>query len=262
MASGEIQSLMRAIAILDCFRADQPQLGVREIARQLTMSTSTVGRLLATLYSAGILSQDPTTRLYRMGPKVLAWGALYTSLLDVREFARPSLEELHRITNETVSLYVLERTERVCVERIESPERVRVVVRIGERMPLHAGSAGKALLAFMPADDIEQIVAQPLERMTERTITNRRALLKELKTIRECGFATSHGERFEDALGLAAPIFDSNGKVTAALNVAGPLLRFTDQHVERFAPKIVLLANQVSRALGYPGSSQIPGGKE
>ena len=259
MASGEIQSLNKAIAILDCFRADQPQLGVREIARQLDMSTSTVGRLLATLHSAGILSQDPATRLYRMGPKVMAWSAIYTSVMDVRERARPMLEELHHITNETVSLYVLERTERVCVERIESPERVRVVVRVGERMPLHAGSAGKAILAFLAPELIKQILAQPLERMTDKTITNRRVLQKELKTIRACGYATSHGERFEDALGLAAPIFDSSGKVTAALNVAGPTMRFTDAQVDKFAPKIIQLANQVSHALGFVGLDKTNG---
>jgi IclR family KDG regulon transcriptional repressor len=253
--SGEIQSLVRAIAILDCFRVEKPQLGVREVARQLDMSTSTVGRLLATLCSAGILSQDPQTRLYRMGPKVMAWSAVYTSLLDVRARARPVLEELARLTNETVSLYVLERTERVCVERIESPESVRVVVRVGERMPLHAGSAGKALLAFMPPESIDQILVQPLERMTSNTIINRRNLLKELEATRARGYAVSHAERFDDAIGLAAPIFDASGQVIAALNVAGPMSRFTDEHVAKFAPKIVQLANQVSRALGYNGGN-------
>ncbi|MBI5033741.1 MAG: IclR family transcriptional regulator [Chloroflexi bacterium] len=254
--SGEIQSLVRAIAILDCFRVEQPQLGVREVARQLNMSTSTVGRLLATLCSAGILSQDPKTRLYRMGPKVMAWSAVYTSVLDVREHARPLLEELHRITNETVSLYVLDRTERVCVERIESPERVRVVVRVGERMPLHAGSAGKALLAFLPSETIDEILSKPLERMTSNTIINRRTLLKELELTRERGYAVSHAERFDDAIGLAAPIFDASGQVVAALNVAGPMSRFTDDHVAKFAPKIIHLANQVSRTLGYNGGTQ------
>lgn len=250
-ASDEIQSLVRAIAILDCFRTDQPQLGVREIARQLDMSPSTVGRLLATLGSAGILSQDPTTRLYRLGSKVLSWSAVYTSGLDVREKSRPMLEELHRLTRETVNLYVLDGTERVCVECIESPQRVRVIVRVGERMPLHAGSSGKAMLAFGSPELLKQILAHPLERMTSNTITNRKRLLEELASIRNCGYAVSHGERFTDALGLAAPIFDNTGNVLAALNVAGPTLRFTDDDVKRFAPKIIELANQVSQLLGY-----------
>lgn len=253
--AGEIHSLVRAIAILDCFRGDQPELGVREIARRLNMSSSTVGRLLATLCSSRILVQDPTTRLYRIGSKVLSWGAVYTDSLDVRQHARPMLEELHRLTNETVSLYILDRDERVCVERIESPQRVRVIVRVGERMPLHAGSAGKAMLAFAPSEILQSILARPLEKMTNNTITNQKKLVQELLHVKQCGFAVSHAERFTDALGLAAPIFDTNGNVIAALNVAGPNTRFTDAKVEEFAPKVIQLAGQISHLLGYVGSS-------
>lgn len=247
----EIHSLRKAFAIVDCFTAEQPQLGVREIARRLQLSPSTVGRLLSTLHSAGVLSQDTRTRLYRMGSKVLSWSAVYASGLDVREKARPALEELHRLTQETVNLYVLDADERVCVDRIESLKRVRVIVQVGERMPLHAGSAGKALLAFADPELIEHILTRPLERMTANTITNRKKLLGELETIRKQGYAVSHAERFADALGLAAPIFDSSGSVVAALNVAGPLLRFTDDSVKTFAPKIMQLANQVSQSLGH-----------
>jgi IclR family transcriptional regulator, KDG regulon repressor len=253
MASGEIHSLVKAFSVLDCFNSEHPQLGVREIARQLKMSASTVGRLLVTMHSAGILSQDPTTRLYRMGPKVLTWSAVYTNGLDVRQKAHPMLEELHRITRETVNLYVLDGIERVCVDRIESPQRVRVIVQVGERMPLHAGSAGKAILAFAPPELIKQILARPLDRMTSHTITGRKKLLDELQAIRSRGYAVSHSERFTDATGLAAPVFDANGKVIAALNVAGPEMRFTNAEVEKCAPKVMELARQVSHLLGYPG---------
>lgn len=249
--SGETHSLLRAFAILDCFRPDQPQLGVREISRQLEMPPSTVGRLLATLLHAGILSQDPTTRLYHMGSKVLTWSAVYMEGLDVREKARPMLEELYRLTRETVNLYVLDGTERVCVQNFESPQRVRVIVRVGERMPLHAGSAGKAILAFAPPQLVNEILAHPLERMTATTITHPKALLRELDSIRAVGYAISHGERFSDALGLAAPIFDAAGNVVAALNVAGPNNRFTDAEAAQYAPKVVQFARQVSLALGF-----------
>lgn len=255
--SGEIHSLVRATAILDCFRADQPELGVREIARQLKMSSSTVGRLLTTLCASRILAQDPHTRLYRIGSKVLSWSAVYTDTLDVRVHARPMLEELHHLTHETVTLYILDQDERVCVERIESPQRVRVIVRVGERMPLHAGSAGKAMLAFASPELLKTIFSRRLERMTNNTITSQKKLGDELERVRRCGYAVSHAERFTDALGLAAPIFDANGNVVAALNVAGPNTRFTDSEVEKFAPKVIQLANQISRLLGY-GTSPSP----
>jgi len=260
MASGEVQSLSRAFAILDCFSYEHPQLGVREIARQLGMSASTVGRILAAFNAAGILNQDPSTRLYRMGPKVMMWSAVYTKGLDVREYALPVLKELHRLTNETVSLYVLERDERVCVACIESSEIVRVVVRVGERMPLHAGSAGKTLLAFMPPIDAETVIAKPLGKMTAHTITAKSDLLAELETIRKQGYATSNSERFEDVIGLAAPVFDASGKVFAALNVAGPKTRFTASRAERIAPSIVRLADEVSFNLGYGGARKSSAG--
>lgn len=259
MAAGEMQSLSRAMAILDCFTIETPQLGVREIARQIDMSVSTVGRLLASLNTLGLLSQDPGSRLYRMGPKVMSYSMVYAASLDIRESARPMLEELYRLTNETVSLYVLEREERVCAACIESSERLRVVVHVGEHMPLHAGSSGKAILAFMPPAEVTRVLARPLEKITSKTITGRARLLEELREIRKRGFATSHGERFEDVIGIAAPIFDGKGKVVAALNVAGPSQRFNDQVVLKLSSRLIGLAGQVSRLLGYIRSGKAAG---
>ncbi len=253
MPTVETQSLMRAITILDCFCPETPELGVREIARRLDLPTSTVGRLLLTLHAAGILAQDPTTHRYRIGPRVLQWSSVYISRLDLANEARPILEELHRLTRETVSVYVLDGTERICLQRIESPERLRVVIREGERMPLHAGSAGKAILAFMPRETVDRILSHPLEKMTNRTITVRKKLLEDLAFVRKRGYATSYSERFQDVIGLAAPIFDRNGHVIASLNVAGPNVRFTDASVDKFAPKIMQLAARISQALGYTG---------
>jgi len=252
-AQGQVRSLVKALAILDCFSADRPELGVSEMARQLGMPTSTVGRLLVTLHSAGVLNQDPSTQRYRIGSKVLAWSAVYMNGLDVREKARPMLEELHRLTQETVNLYVLDGLERVCVDRIESPQRLRVIVHIGERLPLYAGSAGKAILAYVPSALAERILEKPLERMADNTITDPDKLLAELRFIRARGYATSHSERFTDVLGLAAPVFDATANVVASLNVAGPLVRFGRAEVAKYAPRVMQLAQEVSQSLGYIG---------
>jgi len=250
-APGQVRSLVKALAILDCFSADRPELGVSEIARQLGIPTSTVGRLLFTLLSEDVLTQNPTTQCYRIAPRVLAWGAVYMHGLDMLAKARPMLEELHRLTQETVNLYVLDGLERVCVDCIESPQRVRVIVHVGERMPLYAGSAGKAILAFASSALLQRILQLPLQRMTDNTITDPQKLHEELRSIRNRGYAVSHAERFADARGLAAPVFDATGSVVASLNVAGPLVRFGDHEVAKYAPKVIQLANEVSRSLGY-----------
>lgn len=259
---GQVRSLVKALAILDCFTADQPELGVSELARQLHMPTSTVGRLLTTLHKAGVLTQDATTQRYRMGSRVLLWSSVYMNGLDLRTKARPMLEELHRLTRETVNLYALDGLERLCVDRIESTQRLRVIVQVGEHMPLYAGSAGKAILAYAPPALVQRVLERPLERMTENTITDRDRLLEELRVIRGRGYATSHSERFTDVLGVAAPIFDATGTVIGSLNMAGPLVRLGDADVARYAPEVMRLAGQVSRALAYLGPYPPPQRRE
>ena len=252
MPAVETQTLARAFSILDSFSPDQSELGVRDIARRLGLSRSTVGRLLATMHAAGILHQNPNTRAYALGAKVLAWAGVYTATLDVRARARSALEELHRLTRESVSLYILDGTERVCLERIESPEHIRVVVRVGERLPLHAGASGKVLLAFLPAERRKAILeAIALPRLTPNTIANRAQLERELATVRKRGYAISVGERVSGAASVAAPIRGSDGNVIAALNITGPMPRVTDAKLLEYAELVIRAAAKISRDMGY-----------
>jgi len=260
MASGKTKSLARAAEILDCFRSDAPELGVSEIARKLHMSRSTVGRLLATMRSLRILSQNGETRRYMLGPKVLAWSAVHGGLLDIREKSRAALEELHRLTRETASLYLLDGNERVCIDRIESRNPERVLSSPGERMPLHAGAGGKVLLAFMTPERRAQILDSiPLKKMTSKTITNRATLRKEIESIRARGYAISRGECTENTLGISTPVFDANGGVIAALTVTGPSNRFTGDEIAGLSSKMAHASSRISRALGHKSLSRKPG---
>lgn len=254
MPTDKMQTLKRAIALLDCFGIDQPELGVREAARLINLSSSTTGRLLAALKECGVLSQNPTTHLYSLGGKVLSWAGVYTASLDVRNKALPALEELWRNTQETISLYVLEGNERVCVERMESPQNVRIVARVGRRLPLYAGSAGKVFLAFLPPARRDQILDETrFEPLTPRTIVNRFELLTELEKIRQQGYAVSYGEWILDAAGVAAPIFDQHGEIAAALTISGPAQRFTAEKVAEYSCEVKRVAAQISFEMGYSG---------
>ncbi len=162
----ETQSISRAIAILDCFRDIQPELGVREIARQVELHPSTVGRLLVTLTSLGILNQDKDTQKYRMGSKVLRWGAVYTSNMDLRLEARPYMEELHKQTKETIHLDIPDGTTRICIERVESSQSLRWVARIGERKPYYASAGGKVMLAYFSPT----LQSEILKKRANRTV--------------------------------------------------------------------------------------------
>ena len=252
MQSDTNQTLQRAFALLDSFSIDRPELGVREVARLTGLSSSTAGRLLAALRDLGVLNQNQTTRTYSLGAKVLAWSGVYTAGLDVRSQALPVMEELLEQTQETISLYVLEGNERVCVERLESTQSVRIVARIGRRLSLYAGAGGKAILAFLPEDRREEILAGlPLKPLTSQTIIDPQALRNELEKIRFEGVAISHGEWILDASGVAAPILGPQAETVAALTISGPAQRFTGAAVDIYARRVARAALLISRKLGY-----------
>ncbi len=252
MARGESQTVLRAISIVNCFSQEHPSLGVREIARRLGLATTTTGRLLTTLHSAGVLARNPGMRTYTLGPRVLAWAGLYTGVLDVRATAGPILDRLRRATRESTMLYVLDGDERVCVERLEGPENIRAVVRLGERLPCYAGAGGKVLLAFLPPAEQQAMLARlALVRFTDRTVTNRARLERDLAAIRRQGYATTVGERFPGASAVAAPIFGADGSVIAAVNVSGPNDRFTASRRAECIRRVTRAALAISRAMGY-----------
>lgn len=255
MENERIQTIERFIQIMDCFSIDQNDFGVREVARLTGLSSSVCGRLMQTLRDQGLLIQNPETRTYSIGPKSLRWAEIFTTNLDIRNVALPVLHELLRETKETISLYILEGDERLCVERIESAQNVRIVARIGRRLPLYAGSAGKLLLAYLPEMKQEEILARSqLIPFTPKTIIDIQKLRAELKVIKRQGYAFSDGEWVEDAAGIAAPIFDIKGDILAALTVSGPSFRFTSEKIQFHKQYLLKAAERISNDLGYVGS--------
>lgn len=251
MPTNETQSIIRAIAILDLFDNEHPELGVREIARQVDYHPSTVGRILVTLTSLGILSRDKSNHRYKMGSKVLKWGAVYLGNLNLQAITRPYMEELRLKTNETVSLYVPSGNERVLIERLESTHFVRIVAQVGQRMPLYAGASGKVFLSFLPREKRENILKNlQIERLTSQTIVDIGDLQKEIRLIQELGYAVSRGERVEGAYSVSAPLFDFRNQVVGAISISGPTNRFSDEKIIEYSGLLVKATNQISSALG------------
>jgi len=244
--------LQHIVAILDCFSLDHPELGVREVARLANLSTSTAGRLMAEMKGIGILQQNSATRGYTLGSRILGWSGVYMDSLDLRTVALPLMEDLRRITSETVSLYLLDGNERLCVERMESRHTLRMVSRVGHRLPLHAGSAGKAILAFLAPERIEEILrVTELKPLTLHTLADPVALQAELAKTRQQGYAVSHGEWIVEASGVAAPVFRKGAEVIGSLSISGPSSRFTAHKVQKYAADIVQAAGQISQFLGF-----------
>ena len=245
-------SLERTIQLLDCFSQSEPHLGVREAAKKAGLSSSTTGRIFTSLKQLGVLLQDPDTQKYTFAGKVLAWAEVYSATLDVQRLAKPYLEDLQQVTGETVSLYIQEGVNRVCVERIESKQNVRVVARIGRNIPLYAGSAGKLFLAYLSDDDREKILTETnLAPLTPYTIVDTQELRQQAVIIRAQGYSTSQREWTIDASGVSAPIFNQRGQMIAALTVSGPAERFNQENISKYAQACKQTATQISQLLGY-----------
>jgi len=251
LSTSEIQSLERAFAILDCFQESQPELGVREIARQVDLHPSTVGRILATLNSLGVLNQDVETRRYRIGPKVLRWCALFTRNVDLQAEARPYMQELQRITEETISLDIPNGQTRICIERIESPQSLRWVKKLGEIMPFYASASGRILLTFLPLKEMNVILKNmDFEQLTPYTTTDPKIFREELELTKKRGYAVSESERVEGVSCVAAPIFGVKGEILGALTISGPSTRFSDQKIQEHAELLMKTTEQISQAMG------------
>jgi IclR family transcriptional regulator, KDG regulon repressor len=252
MLADSTSMIRRVVVILDCFTADQPKLGVREVARLTGLSASTAGRIMAELKDLGILQQNSATRTYSLGSKILAWSGVYMDSLDMRTLALPLMEELRRSTFETISLYIMDGYERLCVERMESHQNVRMTSRVGHRLPLYAGSAGKAIMAFLSDEKIIEILQHTdLKPFTTQTITDPEAILAELHQIRQRGYSISMGEWISEASGVAAPILRQGAEVVGAISISGPRARFEPEKVLQYGKEIVRAAGQLSHMMGF-----------
>ncbi len=248
--------LAHLCAVLDCFSQERTDLGVRELSRLTGLSTSTAGRLLQEMKDRGILQQNSETKTYSMGIRLLNWSGIYLATLDIRAIAMPIMTELQQMSQETISLYVWDGMDRVCVERLESPQSVRIVARLGLRLPLYAGSAGKVILAFLDEEKQEEILAKmSMEPFTKQTIRDVNKLREELEKIRMLGYGYSHGEWIPDASGIAAPIYGPDHKVMGALTISGPSTRFTSDVISKYGREAMIAALDISHQLGYSNHS-------
>ena len=243
-------SIRRALKVLSAFSLEESFLGVSEIAKKLGLPRSSVHWLLQVLQDEGYVCQDPKSGKYRLSVKLFYLGTIAANTINISYVARPVMERLRDLTEETVNLYVLDGFDRVCIEQAEGIHLVRQVVRLGQKIPSYCGAAGKVLIAWQPEDFIERLISHTrLKPLTKNTISDAGLFKEELAKIRRQGYAVSFGERDVEVAAVAAPVFDEEGKILASLSVSGPVSRFeiTPQVVEA----IINAASEISYQLGY-----------
>jgi len=223
--AGHSQSIERGLAVLSAFRSAQPMLGVSELSHLVGLSRSTTHRYVSTLATLGYLLQDPATRKYRLGPRVLDLGFSAINSMELRDVAAPHLRQLSDETGYTVNMAILDELDIVYVERCRSSRagqrQIDLNLHIGARLPAYCTSLGKVLLAFLPPEE----QAERLERIEfstrgPNTLTTRAALAVELRQVRANGFSINNEELAYGLRSIAAPILARDGNAAAAINLA------------------------------------------
>lgn len=235
----------RALRILAAFTPDRPSLTLSELSRQSGLPVSTVHRLVTELTAWGALERDPAGG-YHIGLRLWEVGSLAPRGLGLREAALPYLEDLSQVTRENVQLAVREGTEVVFVERIAGSKAVPVLTRVGGRFALTATGVGLVLLAHAPADVLDQVLACPITRYTEHTLTTPYELRAALAATRARGYAISDRQVTTDALSVAAPIHNAQGDVVAAVSL---VVHHGTVSPHTLAPLLRTSARAISRAL-------------
>ncbi|MBN1219099.1 MAG: IclR family transcriptional regulator [Anaerolineae bacterium] len=251
--SYHIESLARGLAVLSEFSEEKPTLSLTDVAHRLQLNKTTTLRLLSTLESLGYLERDRQTKLYRPGLEVLRLGFVVLNALEVRQVAAPYLRQLVNEVEETVNLAVLDNSEMVYIDRIGSKHLVNVYRPVGSRLPAYCTSTGKAILAFLPAEQLEAVLnTSTWERYTEHTITTPEALHENLALVRQRGFADSDGEMIPELRDVSAPIRQHDGQIVAAVNISVPSHRVSyEKLISELGSKVVDTGRKISEALGY-----------
>ena len=244
-----VTAVDRALMLLEVL-ADNPDLGLTEIAECTGQTKSLVFRLLFTLEQRGYVQKNEARRTYSLGYRPLYLADQTHRQSRLIHAADPFLDQMAEATGENILLTVREGLHSVCIAMRQSKQPLRLFAEIGKRGPLHAGGGPKILLAFAPQDVRDAVLASDLESFTSVSINDPERLGKTLDQIRREGLTLSVGELDSSAFSIAAPVFDHSNDVVAALSVAGPLGRLDDESRPRLTDRLGEAAGALSERLG------------
>ncbi|MEW8958211.1 MAG: IclR family transcriptional regulator [Moorella sp. (in: firmicutes)] len=249
-----ILSIEKSLKILEALAAAGEGLGLSELSRRLSLNKSTVYRMLTTFKVHGYVDQEPVTGKYTLGFKILELSSSLLERLDVRAVAHPFLKELAEKSGEVAHMVIRDGTEAVYIDKVEGNRTIRMYSQIGRRVALHSTAVGKAILAFLPPEEVEEIIGEKgLPAFTPRTITSLTTLQAELAGVRERGYAVDDGENEEGIRCVGAPIFDHQGQVIAALSISGSVITVTLERLPILGLLVRRASGEISRRLGYKG---------
>jgi len=250
LEAGPVQSVDRAVAILEILARDG-EAGVTEVARELGVHKSTASRLLAALDRRDLVAQDTARGKFRLGVGIVRLAGAASARLDVVQEGRPVCRALAQEVGETVNLAILSGRDALYLDQVAGPAALSPHNWAGRRIPLHATSDGKVLLAYLPEAELADCLAPPLARFTDRTITDAASFPGLLATVRHQGYATAVEELEAGLTAIAAPVRNAEGTVIASVSASGPSFRIPADRIPVLAGAVRRAAAEASRRLGW-----------
>ncbi len=248
--STRLSSVTTAIHLLKAFTKDDEDLGISELAKRLGVAKSTVHRLASALLEEDLLQQNTETGRYRLGIGLFLLGAMVRSRLDVATESRPLLNELREKTVENVRLAVLERNGVILLHDLEGPQSVRLRSATGQTRPAWCTAEGLVLLSGLREADLKRMLDQPRTQRTTRTIVDETELRNEIRQVKRNGYAIEDEIHDVGTRCIAAPIYNSEGRIIAAVGMAGPRTRVRRSQFGKLAQAVVSTADKISERLG------------
>ena len=248
-----VKSLEKGLHLLMILSQSKSNLSLDEVTKRSGYTKTACFRLLKTMQDLNFVEQHPQNSTYRLGPRNISVGAAALKNLSLRDLALPVMQRLQTSTGETINLSVLDQAEVVFIERLEATHIISTHHHIGDRLPVHCTSMGKALLAFLPQHQLDQVLQRiRFESKTEKTVISIDGLAKELVQVRKTGLARNNEELEQSLCAVAAPVLDHMAQPVAALNIAFPLIRHQfKEAVDQYGPQVKQAAKDISKLLGY-----------
>jgi DNA-binding IclR family transcriptional regulator len=249
-----VQTIERVDNLLVHLSKEPQGLSLGKLAEQVGLPKGTTHRLVSSLSYFNYIKQDPSSRKYRLGFKLVKLGNMLLDQIDIRSESRPFLFELAQRSQETAHLVILDSDEALYIDKIQlSGEGLHMASRTGYRIPLHCTASGKVILAHLSPVEIERIIAERgLPRRTDHTITDAEQLKSLLHSIKHQGFALDNEEHTEGVRCVAAPIYNMNGDNVAAISISAPAVRVTLEKAQQSVKAMVMdTAKKISNQLGY-----------
>lgn len=247
-----MKSLNKAIDIIEHI-SEAGALGISELGVRSGLPPSTIHRILATLANRGYVQQNTETRRYSLSPKFLIFGSRVQQQFDIVSIARPHLEQLMADTRENANLCVRNGDNIIYIDHIPSASHdLRIFTRLGGSAPLYASGTGKVFLSYFSSDLLDDYLYRvTLESLTPTTLSTADHLRQHIKDVHDCGYAVDNQEKETGVRCVAAPIFDYNGKIAAAISISGAVQRITRKRLPQLTDLVIKTAQRISHALGF-----------